>query len=102
MQGRCGSACGFETHTKEKYCDFGGPGDTTYIGTIPQQYLISARSSKHAGKHIVFSEQYRNDNIFGDVLHTFFMLFMTITVISMWISFLPGVGTEAEGSVFFF
>lgn len=89
VHGRCGSPCGFETHTKDKYCNYGVAG---LEGTIPEKYLISDQD--YSASKVVYSEQYQDGALFGDILHTFFMIFMTITVISMWISFLPGVGKE--------
>lgn len=91
--GLCGSACGYQTSTPSKeVCEFDAKG----IGRINRNYLFNTKDTddefKLGRKSTVYTKQYRNSSILSDTFHTFFILFMSITVISMWISFLPGIG----------
>ncbi len=114
--GVCGTSCGFDT-TLPKYCAFGEESsgsvddaddvpdsarwwdnDDPRRGRIPQRLLMKPSDSEFddddAGS--VFGSESRSSSVLGLFFHVFFIVFMTISALSLWISFLPGIGRDND------
>ena len=103
VDGVCGKSCGFASNNPQ-YCEY----DEKGRGTIPAELLIATDDDDEDTSEdddfendryaVVYTDQFRtHDSVYQrlvDSFHVLFISFMTITVISMWISFLPGVGID--------
>lgn len=99
MDGVCGTTCGFSAD-KPKYCTYNNG-----LGTFDLEDLAIAgesdddddAASDHYGKYeMIYDIHLKKSTPLRLIYHCLFLAFMTISALSMWISFLPGIGVDKD------
>ena len=114
VDGVCGSSCGFAT-AAPKYCQYlesservddvddddytvanGRWPDEPGRGYIPKDLLMNLDNEfKDDDAGSPFTSE-KGNGLLNTFFHVFFIVFMTISALSMWISFLPGIGRDSD------